>query len=77
MPAHESPYPPGPPPPPRGLLQRAGAGWPMAFSILCGLLCLVLATADLLQDWNVNGGAMPLYAALLAVATGGAVLGRK
>jgi hypothetical protein len=49
----------------------------MAFSMACGILALVLIAADLVGDWNVTGGAMPVYAALLAVATGGAVLGRK
>jgi hypothetical protein len=49
----------------------------MLLSMACGILCLVLLTADLTEDWNVTGGAMPAYAALLAVATGGAVLGRK
>lgn len=49
----------------------------MLLSMACGTLCLVLMTADLLKDWTITGGAMPGYAALLAVATGGAVLGRK
>lgn len=49
----------------------------MFLSMACGSLCLVLLSVDLLLDWNVTAGAMPAYAALLAVSTGGAVLGRK
>jgi hypothetical protein len=49
----------------------------MLLSMASGALVLTLGTVDLLIDWTVTPGAMPLYGALLAVSTGGAVLGRR
>jgi hypothetical protein len=66
-----------PGPPSGSHLRRLYELWPMLLSMACGTLVLTLGTVDLLIDWTVTPGAMPLYGALLAVATGGAVLGRK
>lgn len=70
---HANPYPPGPLQPPRWFLRW----WPVITAITSWSLCLILIAADLLEDWEVGVGAMPVYAALLAVGGAAVPLGRR
>jgi hypothetical protein len=60
-----------------GPLRLYRAWWPALTSVTGWFGGIALVAADLLRDGALDGGAVPIYAALLAAGTGGALLGGR